>query len=105
MGQPEGTIDGGVGVLVTLRPWDLLRDGDRHTTLSGTADFFWSDPLTRNLWQLRGQLDAQIDLAGPLSLTLGVRLYLQQDRQVALGAAVDATAGLRVSGLGRLVGP
>lgn len=105
MGRPEGTFDGGVGALVTLRPWDLIRDGDRHTTLSGTVDFFWSDPLTRNLWQMRGQLDAQIDLAGPLSLTLGVRLYLQQDRQVALGAAVDATAGLRVSGLGRLVGP
>lgn len=105
MGQPLGTVDGGLGAVVTLRPWDLIRDGARHTTLSGTADFFWSDPLTRNLWQLRGQLDAQIDLAGPLSLSLGVRLYLQQDRQVALGAAVDATAGIRVSGLGRLVGP
>ena len=107
-GNPEGTLDGGVGALVTLRPWDLIRDGDRHTTLSGTVDFFWSDPLTRNLWQLRGQIDAQIDLAGPLSLTLGVRLYLQQDglyAQGALGAAVDATAGLRVSGIGRLVGP
>ncbi len=104
-GQPEDTVDGGLGVVVTLRPWDLLRDGDRHTTLSGTADLFWSDPLTRNLWQLRGQLDAQIDLAGPLSITLGVRLYLQQDRQVALGAAVDATAGLRISSVGRLVGP
>jgi len=104
-GQPEGTVDGGLGVLVTLRPWDLLRDGDRHTTLSGTADFFWSDPLTRNLWQLRGQIDAQIDIAGPFSITLGVRLYLQQDRQVALGAAVDATAGIRVSGIGRVVGP
>jgi hypothetical protein len=105
MGQPEGTIDGGFGALVTLRPWDLIRDGDRHTTISGTADFFWSDPLTRNLWQLRAQLDAQIDLAGPFALTLGVRLYLQQDRQVALGAAVDATAGLRISRLDRLVGP
>lgn len=105
MGRPEDTIDGGLGVVVTLRPWDLIRDGDRHTTLSGTADFFWSDPLTRNLWQLRGQLDAQIDLAGPLSLTLGVRLYLQQDRQVALGTAIDATAGLRVSSVGRVTGP
>ncbi len=105
MMRPEGTVDGGLGAVVTLRPWDLLRDGERHTTLSGTADFFWSDPLTRNLWQLRGQLDAQIDLAGPLSITLGVRLYLQQDRQVALGTAVDATAGVRISGLGRVVGP
>ncbi len=108
MGNPEGTIDGGVGALLTLRPWDLIRDGDRHTTLSGTVDFFWSDPLTRNLWQLRGQLDAQIDLAGPLSLALGVRLYLQRDELFAhdaLGAAVDATAGVRISGIGRLVGP
>lgn len=104
-GAPEDTVDGGLGVVVTLRPFDLVRDGDRHTTISGLADFFWSDPLTRNLWQLRGQLDAQIDLAGPLSLTLGVRLYLQQDRQVALGAAVDATAGLRLSSIGRFVGP
>jgi hypothetical protein len=105
MGNREDSIDGGVGAVVTLRPFDLIHEGDRHTTIAGTADFFWSDPFTRNLWQLRGALDAQVDLAGPLSLSLGVRLYLQEDGQHGLGAAVDATAGFRLSGIGRLVGP
>jgi 2',3'-cyclic-nucleotide 2'-phosphodiesterase (5'-nucleotidase family) len=104
-GPYENSLDGGVGAVLTLRPWDLLRSGDRHTTVSGVVDFFWSDPLTRNWWQLRGQIDAQIDLAGPLSLSLGVRLYMQQDRGEPLGLAVDATAGFRIASLARLVGP
>jgi hypothetical protein len=103
--QPNAEVEGGFGAVVQLRPWDLLRSGDQHTTVSTTLDFFWSDPGDRNFWQLRGQLDAVIDLAGPLALTFGARLYLQQDRGQDLGAAIDATAGLRVSGLARLVGP
>lgn len=103
--DPAAEVEGGFGAVVQLRPWDLIRSGDQHTTVSTTLDFFLSDPGDRNFWQLRGQLDAAIDLAGPLALTFGVRLYLQQDRQQELGAAIDATAGLRVSGLARLVGP
>ncbi len=99
------SAEGGVGAVVLLRPWDLVRNGMQHTTVSTTLDFFISDPGDRNFWQLRGQLDATIDLAGPLALNFGVRLYLQQDRGQELGAAIDATAGLRVSGLSRLVGP
>jgi hypothetical protein len=95
----------GVGVLLTLRPWDLLRDGDRRVQLQGLVDFFYADPGDANRWQLRGSFDASLDLAGPLAITFGVRAYLQQDRGADVGVAIDATAGLRLGTLTRAVGP
>jgi hypothetical protein len=103
--QPGNEAELGVGALLTLRPWDLLRDGDRRVQLQGLVDFFYADPGDANRWQLRGSFDASLDLAGPLAITFGVRAYLQQDRGADVGVAIDATAGFRVGTLTRAVGP
>jgi hypothetical protein len=103
--QPGSEAEWGVGATITLRPWDLLRVEERHVTLSALLDWFLVDLGDQNRWQLRSSFDASFDLAGPLALTLGVRLYLQQDRGQDLGVALDATAGLRLGWLGRAVGP
>jgi hypothetical protein len=103
--QPGSEADFGLGALLTLRPWDLLRMGDRRVQIQGLVDFFFADPGDANRWQLRGSLDASLDLAGPLAITFGVRGYAQQDRGAEVGLALDATAGLRVGTLTRAVGP
>lgn len=103
--QPNNEAEFGLGAIVTLRPWDLARIDDRHVTISGLLDWFLVDLGDQNRWQLRGNLDAAFDLAGPLALTLGVRLYAQQERGQDVGLALDATAGLRLGWLGRTVGP
>jgi len=103
--QPHNEAEFGVGAVITLRPWDLARIDDRHVTLQGLLDFFAMDLFDQNRWQLRGTFDAAFDLAGPLALTLGVRLYLQQESGRDVGVALDATAGLRLGWLGRAVGP
>lgn len=103
--DPERDAEWGVGAIIQLRPWDLARIGDRRMTLQGLLDFFAMDLGDQNRWQLRGSMDAAFDLAGPLALTLGVRLYVQQDRGQEIGVALDATAGLRLGWLGRAVGP
>ncbi|MBX7190434.1 MAG: 5'-nucleotidase C-terminal domain-containing protein [Sandaracinaceae bacterium] len=95
----------GVGAVLTLRPWDLLRMGERHVQIQGLVDFFYSDPGDTNRWQLRGSFDASLDLAGPLALTFGVRAFLQQEHGGDLGFALDATAGFRIGTLTRVVGP
>jgi hypothetical protein len=103
--QPNNEAELGVGAILTLRPWDLLRAGDRHVQIQGLVDFFFADPGDANRWQIRGSFDASLDLAGPLALTFGVRAYLQQDRGADLGFALDATAGFRIGTLTRVVGP
>jgi hypothetical protein len=103
--QPNNEAELGVGAILTLRPWDLLRAGDRHVQIQGLVDFFFADLGDANRWQIRGSFDASLDLAGPLALTFGVRAYLQQDRGADVGFALDATAGFRIGTLTRVVGP
>nr|MDQ3037587.1 hypothetical protein [Myxococcota bacterium] len=103
--EPNNEAEFGVGSVITLRPWDIARIEDRHVTLQGLLDFFVVDLFDENRWTLRGTFDAAFDLAGPLALTFGVRLYLQQESAQEVGVALDATAGLRLGWLGRTVGP
>ncbi len=103
--QPNNDAEVGVGAILTLRPWDLIRTGDRHVQLQGLVDFFYADPGDVNRWQLRGSFDASLDLAGPLALTFGARVYLQQERGGDIGFALDATAGFRIGTLTRVIGP
>ena len=103
--QPGNEADWGLGAVLTLRPWDLLRDGDRRMQLQGLVDFFFADPGDANRVQVRGSLDASLDLAGPLALTFGARVYVQQERGGEMGFALDATAGFRIGTLTRAVGP
>jgi len=103
--QPNNEAELGVGAILTLRPWDLLRAGDRRVQLQGLIDFFYTDPGDANRWQLRASLDASLDLAGPLALTFGVRAYVQEERAMGVGFALDATAGFRIGTLTRAVGP
>ena len=88
-----------------LRPWVLLEQGERALTVEGTADFFAVNLLADERWQLRAQLDASLDLVGPLALTFGANLYMQQDAAASLGLAFSATAGLRVAAVTRTIGP
>lgn len=103
--SPTPTPQFGVGGVLTLTEWYLLRDGSRGVRLAGTADYFIADLGNTNAWQLRTTFDAAIDLIGPLALTLGVQVYAQEERDRAFGAAVDATAGIRLASLGRVIGP
>ncbi len=103
--RPGNEADWGLGAVLTLRPWDLLKDGDRRLQLQGLIDFFFADPGDANRLQVRGSLDASLDLAGPLSLTFGARVYMQQERSGELGFALDATAGFRIGTLTRAIGP
>lgn len=103
--QPGNEAEWGVGSVLTLRPWDLLKVGDRRVQLQGLVDFFFADPGDANRWQLRATFDALLDLAGPLAITFGVRAYLQQERGSDIGFALDATAGVRMGTLTRAIGP
>ena len=103
--EPGNEAEAGAGVLLLVRPWTIFEAGDRSLTLEGNADFFWIDLFEDNRWQLRGQLDMALDLAGPLSMTFGATLYAQQDPGGQLGFALTATAGLRLGAVTRVVGP
>ncbi|MBN8613459.1 MAG: 5'-nucleotidase C-terminal domain-containing protein [Deltaproteobacteria bacterium] len=103
--QPDGAAEAGAGALVLLRPWTILEVGDRSLSLEGNADFFVIDLFEDNRWQLRGQLDMALDLAGPLAVTFGGTLYAQQDPGGDVGFALTATAGLRLAAVTRVVGP
>jgi hypothetical protein len=103
--EPGGEAELGVGAVITLRPWDLFRIEDRYATIEALVDWFMVDLGDQNRWQLRSTFDARFDLAGPLALTLGIRLYAQQERGQQVGIALDATAGFRIGWLGRAVGP
>ncbi|MBX7190600.1 MAG: 5'-nucleotidase C-terminal domain-containing protein [Sandaracinaceae bacterium] len=103
--QPGNSAEAGAGALVLLRPWTIFEAGDRSLTLEGNADFFLIDLFEDNRWQLRGQLDLGLDLAGPLAVTLGATFYAQQDPGGQVGFALTATAGLRLGAVTRVVGP
>lgn len=103
--DPTARAELGAGASVLLRPWVLLEQGERALTVEGTADFFAVNLLANERWQLRAQLDASLDLVGPLALTFGANLYMQQDAAASLGLAFSATAGLRVAAVTRTIGP
>ena len=103
--QSDGEAVAGVGAVLTLRPWDLLRAGARSVQVQGLIDFFFADPGDANRFQVRGSFDASLDLAGPLAITFGARAYMQQERGGEVGFALDATAGFRIGTLTRVVGP
>lgn len=102
---PELDVDPGIGATLTLAPWDLLKYDDRFARVAFSLDYFLGDLGDSNRSQLRGQLDASFDLAGPLALVFSFRVYLQTEEGQELGTAIDATAGLRLGTLGRVVGP
>lgn len=103
--SPDVEVEPGVGATLTLAPWDLLRFEDRYARVSFTFDYFLADLGDDNRSQLRGQLDASFDLAGPLALVMSFRIFVQDEVGQDLGIAVDATAGLRLGYLGRATGP
>jgi hypothetical protein len=103
--QPGSEAELGIGAVITLRPWEIARIEDRYLTIEALVDWFLADLGGQNRWQLRSTFDGRIDLAGPFALTVGVRLYAQQERGQEIGIALDATAGLRLGWLGRVVGP
>lgn len=99
--QPGAEVEAGLGGVLTLSRWELLRVDTRRVTVDGLLDFFVADVGDENRLQLRGQLNGSIDLAGPLALTFGMRLFVQQERGLGVGIAIDGTAGFRVGWLGR----
>lgn len=102
---PGESAQFGAGASVQLRQWTILDAGDRSLTADGFVDFFCVSLFDQNHWQMRGQLDLALDLAGPLAITLGTTAYLQQDGTSDLGAAFTATAGLRLAAVTRAIGP
>ncbi len=103
--DPQGYVEPGVGATLTLTPWDIMKLEERYARLSFTFDYFLADLANTNRSQLRGQLDASFDLAGPLALVLTLRVFVQGEEGQDVGAAIDATAGLRLGYLGRATGP
>jgi hypothetical protein len=103
--DPAFEVEPGVGATLTLAPWDVLRMGNQFARLGFTFDYFLADLGDSNRSQLRGQLDASFDLAGPLALVLSARLFVQSEQGQDVGIAVDTTAGLRLGYLGRATGP
>ncbi len=102
---PDGAPAFGLGASVQLRQWQILNAGGRSLTADGYIDFFDVSFFDQAHVQVRGQLDLALDLAGPLAITLGTTLYLQQDGSAQLGTAIAATAGLRLSAVTRVIGP
>ncbi len=103
--DPAAEVEPGIGATLTLTPWDILQLGDQHARVSFTFDYFLADLGDDNRSQLRGQLDASFDLAGPLALVLSARLFVQSERGQDIGIAIDTTAALRLGYLGRIAGP
>lgn len=95
----------GAGGSVLLNRWAVFTDDARSLTAEGSADFFCADLGDQNRWQLRSQLRLALDLAGPLALTFGANLYMQDEAAQGVAFAFSATAGLRLYGVSRSVGP
>lgn len=102
---PVIEVEPGLGATLTLAAWDLLKLEDRFARLSFTLDYFVADLGDDNRSQLRGQVDASFDLAGPLALVVSFRVFVQGEEGQDVGAAIDATAGLRLGYFGRTTGP
>jgi hypothetical protein len=94
--DPQMEVEAGLGATLALAPWDLLALGSQHVRVALNLDYFLVDLGDQNRGQLRGQLDASFDLAGPLALVLSGRLFVQSEQGQDIGVAIDATAGLRL---------
>lgn len=103
--RPGAEAEPGAGASIVLSPWTIFGDGARSLTAAGSADFFAADLFDQNRWQLRGSLDLALDLAGPFALTLGSRLYVQEESARGAAVAFSATAGVRLATTHRVVGP
>jgi len=103
--QTGAEAEFGAGASVRLNSWTIFTDDVRGLTAEGMADFFAADLFDQNRWQLRSSLDLALDLVGPLALTFGATLYMQDDAAQGLGLSFSATAGLRLSAVNRSVGP
>lgn len=103
--QTGAEAEFGAGASVRLNSWTLFTDDVRSLTAEGMADFFCADLFDQNRWQLRSSLDLALDLVGPLALTFGATLYMQDDAAQGIGLSFSATAGLRLSAVSRSVGP
>ncbi|MEM9195933.1 MAG: 5'-nucleotidase C-terminal domain-containing protein [Myxococcota bacterium] len=90
--DPDLTLEPGAIAQLRLLPWTLLQDGTRKLTVEFSLDYF----LSGNNQELRGTFDSTFDLAGPLGLTWGIKLFGQYDGENPVGVAIDVTAGLRV---------
>ena len=101
--NPDGVVEPGLGMLVSLRPVLLAGTLKRGLRLDGQLDFFWLDFLDQDRWQTRGQLNVALDLGGPFALTFGTVFYAQDDAARAMGLALTATAGLRVGAVTRAI--
>lgn len=103
--DPSAEIELGAGASILLRPWTVIEADERSLTAEGGVDFFAVDLFDQNRWQLRGQLDLALDLAGPLAVTFGAVLYVQQEGDQNAAVAFTATAGLRLAAVNRTIGP
>jgi len=103
--QSGSEAEAGVGSTIVLNSWTVFGDATRSLTAEGSADFFAYDLGDQNRWQLRGNLDLALDLAGPLALTFGGTLYAQDEASQGVALAVTATAGLRLATTHRVIGP
>jgi hypothetical protein len=103
--QTGAEAEFGAGASVRLNSWTIFTDEVRSLTAEGMADFFCADLFDQNRWQLRSSLDLALDLVGPLALTFGATLYMQDEASQGVGLSFSATAGLRLSAVNRSVGP
>lgn len=103
--DPEMHVEPGVGGTLTLAPWDFLSLEGRFARVAFSFDYFLADLGAANRSQLRAQIDASFDLVGPLALSLSLRCFVQGEVGQDVGAAIDATAGVRVGHFGRATGP
>jgi len=103
--DPSAETELGAGASILLRPWTVIEADERSLTAEGGLDFFAVDLFDQNRWQLRGQLDLALDLAGPLAVTFGAVLYAHQEGDQSAAVAFTATAGLRLAAVTRTIGP
>jgi hypothetical protein len=102
---PSAEVEPGAGATLTLNRWNVMEGGGRSLTAEGMVDFFCADLFDTNRWQLRSRVDVALDLFGPLALTFGAQLYLEDRASQGTAFAFSATAGVRIAGVGRVVGP
>lgn len=103
--QPGAEAEFGAGGSLLLNRWAVFTDDVRSLTAEGGADFFCADLFDQNRWQLRSNVRLALDLAGPLALTFGATLYLQEESAMGVALAFSATAGLRIAAVTRAIGP
>lgn len=103
--QTGAEAEFGAGGSLLLNRWTVFTDDVRSLTAEGSADFFCADLFDQNRWQLRSNVRIALDLAGPLALTFGATLYMQEESAMGVSLAFSATAGLRIAAVTRAIGP